>query len=136
MKRALFLAAAWACFALGLAGVAVPVLPTTPLFLAATFFFARSSPRLHAWIVSTRLYRLYVAPFKDAGGMPLSVKFRAIALTCAVMCVSACVVRKPIVWAVLACCAVLAAYIILARVPSVDAERVRAARAEGADRPS
>ena len=62
MKRILLLAAAWACCALGVAGIAIPVLPTTPLLLAATFLFARSSPRLHAWIVSSRLYCLYVAP--------------------------------------------------------------------------
>lgn len=131
MKRVLCLAAAWACFALGLVGVAVPVLPTTPLFLAATFLFARSSPRLHAWIVSTKPYRLYVAPFKDTGGMPLAVKVRALAVTYGVMGVSAFLVQKPLVWAVLALCAVLVAYVILVRVPSVDSERVRAARAEG-----
>lgn len=37
--------------ALGLAGVVVPLLPATPFFLLAAFGFARSSPRLHDWLV-------------------------------------------------------------------------------------
>ena len=128
MKRILLLAAAWACCALGVAGIAIPVLPTTPLLLAATFLFARSSPRLHAWIVSSRLYCLYVAPFKAAGGMPLAAKAKALLVTYAVMGISAYLVQKPVVWAILACCAVLMAYIILVRVPSVKSERVAALR--------
>jgi uncharacterized protein len=37
--------------ALGLAGVVLPLLPATPFFLLAAFGFARSSPRLHDWLV-------------------------------------------------------------------------------------
>ncbi len=133
MKRALLLALAWACLILGLAGVAIPVLPTTPLLLAATFCFAKSSPRMHAWIVGSRLYRLYVKPFKDAGGMPVRAKVRALALTYVVMGISAYLVQKPVVWAILACCAVLMAYIILVRIPTVDGARAKSARVESAE---
>ncbi len=40
------------CVGLALIGVFLPLLPTVPFLLLASFLFARSSPRLHNWILS------------------------------------------------------------------------------------
>lgn len=40
-----------ACLAIGVAGTVLPLIPTTPLLLLAAFCFARSSRRLHDWLV-------------------------------------------------------------------------------------
>ena len=128
--RTLMMGAAWACFAAGCVGVVVPVLPTTPLILLATFLFAKSSPRCHRWICSSKVYRAYVVPFRQAGGMPVAVKARVIVVSWAVMVLSALLVQKPLVWGILACCALIVLYAVGFRVPTIDAaavERVRVA---------
>lgn len=47
--------------ALGLVGVVLPLLSATPFLLLAAFCFARSSPRLHCWIVE---HPRYGPPFR------------------------------------------------------------------------
>jgi len=37
--------------AIGAIGVILPLLPTTPFLLAAAYCFARSSPKLHDWLL-------------------------------------------------------------------------------------
>lgn len=39
-------------FAIGVVGIFLPLLPTVPLMLLAAFFFARSSERLHSWLIN------------------------------------------------------------------------------------
>lgn len=118
IKRLLLLACAWIACGLGFVGVFVPVLPTTPLLLLATFLFAKSSPRCQAWIEQTRVYHAYVEPFKNGDGLPLSTKLRALGISYAVMGLSAALVRKPTVWVILSACAVFLAWFILVRLPT------------------
>lgn len=50
--RVLWLAVGFLATGCGIAGVVLPLVPTTPFLLLAAFAFARSSPRLHDWLVN------------------------------------------------------------------------------------
>ncbi|MBQ9069563.1 MAG: YbaN family protein [Eggerthellaceae bacterium] len=61
-------------FGLGALGAFLPVLPTTPFLLLASFFFLRSSQRLNDWFRSTGLFKRYLANYMDNRRMTLRGK--------------------------------------------------------------
>ena len=127
VKRIFFLVIAWISLALGCIGVFVPLLPTTPLVILATFLFAKSSPRLHAWICKTRVYGAYVKPFKERGGITLARKLQILGLSYAVMGVSAFFMRNVIAWAVLGVVALFLAWLVAVRIPTISNEEAATA---------
>jgi hypothetical protein len=68
----------WICVALALAGIILPGLPATPFLLLASFAFARSSQRMHNWLVSNRLFGPILADFLDRKGIKLRYKIISI----------------------------------------------------------
>ena len=57
------------CLGLGVIGIFVPLLPTTIFILIAAFAFARSSDRLHAWIMSHRLFGPVIQDWQNHGAV-------------------------------------------------------------------
>ena len=49
MMKYIYLTLAFLCLICGSVGIVIPGLPTTPLLLAASFFFAKGSDRFHRW---------------------------------------------------------------------------------------
>lgn len=60
--------------AIGAIGVVLPLLPTTPFLLIAAGCFARSSPRLEAWLLSHRRFGPLLAAWRERGAIPRSGK--------------------------------------------------------------
>ncbi len=74
IQRSLFLACGLACVAAAAAGLFLPLLPTTPFLLLAGACFARSSKRLHSWLLSHRLFGPILADWQAHGAIRLRVK--------------------------------------------------------------
>ena len=74
---------------LGIAGSFLPGLPTVPLLLLASFFFARGSERFHGWFTQTRIYKNYLEDFEKNRSMTLKAKI-------GLLCLSSTMIAFPI----------------------------------------
>jgi uncharacterized membrane protein YbaN (DUF454 family) len=66
------------CLGLGLGalGAVLPLLPAFPFLMLAAFCFAKSSEKLHNWLISTRLYKKNLESFVQGKGMTVKTKVR------------------------------------------------------------
>ena len=60
---------------IGAVGVVLPVLPTTPFLLLASFCLAKGSARFHRWFTGTNLYKKHLESFVENRTMTLKTKF-------------------------------------------------------------
>ena len=79
VPRALYAAAGILSLGLAVAGVFLPVLPTTPFLLLAAAAFARGSPRLEAWMLGHRVFGRMIRDYRERRGIRLGVKIFALA---------------------------------------------------------
>lgn len=73
-KNVIFITLGFIFVGLGLIGVIIPVMPTTPFLLAASYFFAKGSDRFSNWFKSTKLYKNYLEDFIETRAMTFKAK--------------------------------------------------------------
>ncbi len=83
-KRRCFIAAGFVSIAMGILGIVLPVLPTTPFMLLGAYCFARGSQKWHDWLINHRIFGEYILAFRDRRGLTRKQKYR-IALSVSVM---------------------------------------------------
>ncbi len=67
-------------FGLGIAGMFLPILPTTPFILLAAALFARSSDKFYRKLMEHRVFGSLVRSFHEEKAIPLHVKIYAVSL--------------------------------------------------------
>lgn len=77
MKRTIYIVIGMVCVGLGVQGVIMPGLPTTPFLLLASWLFYRSSPRLQQWLLDSWLGK-YIRSYHRRGGMTITQKAGAV----------------------------------------------------------
>jgi len=74
ISRALWFTLGLVFMTLGLIGIPVPGLPTTPFMILAAACFARSSQRFYDWIINNNLFGHHVRNYREGNGIPESSK--------------------------------------------------------------
>ena len=78
--RVFFILVGTIFLALGVVGILLPILPTTPFLLLAAACYYKGSKRMHQWILNNRWFGEYIKNYREGRGISLKAKFSAIAL--------------------------------------------------------
>jgi uncharacterized membrane protein YbaN (DUF454 family) len=78
LGRKLLIAAGSFFVVIGLIGIFLPVLPTTPFLLLAAWCYARSSERYYKWLITNKWFGEYIRNYQEGKGIPLKIKVFAI----------------------------------------------------------
>lgn len=63
---------------LGILGMFLPVLPTTPFLLLAAACFAKSSKKFYYWLLNNKWFGSYLKNYREGKGIPLKIKIMAL----------------------------------------------------------
>ena len=77
LKKCLYITVGLIAFSLGAIGVVLPILPTTPFLLLASFCFAKGSDRFNNWFTNTKIYKNHLENFIQERAMTLKQIGRA-----------------------------------------------------------
>ncbi|GAA5104722.1 YbaN family protein [Bartonella jaculi] len=104
----------WTMVVLGIIGIVLPIMPTVPFLLVASWCFARSSPRFHNWLHNHRIFGPPIKQWEEKRVIPLFLKVFAVA-SMAGGFLSFLVIAHPALWFALLVMAVvllIAIYIV------------------------
>jgi uncharacterized membrane protein YbaN (DUF454 family) len=80
LLRTSLVVAGTAFLALGIVGIILPVLPTTPFLLLSAACYARGSKRFYTWLLNNRIFGKYIRNYREGKGIQLRVKVVALAV--------------------------------------------------------
>lgn len=92
--KMIYIVLAFIFLGLGVIGIVIPILPTTPFLLLASYFFARGSERFHKWFISTKLYKNHLEEFISTRAMTLKKKLCILLPVSTMLIITAVLVNK------------------------------------------
>jgi uncharacterized protein len=95
--RAVYIAAGSLCVLLGVIGLFLPLLPTTPFLLLAAACYARGSRRFYDWLLANRTFGPLIHEWRKHRSIPYRTKISAIALMSFTLGISI-VFFVPVMW--------------------------------------
>ena len=88
LQKNLLIFLGWFFVLLGVIGVVLPILPTTPFMIVALTLFANSSPRFHQMLLDNRWFGSALKQWEDCKTVSRRSKYRALLLVVASFSIS------------------------------------------------
>ena len=82
---------------IGVLGIFIPILPTTPFLILAAACYMRSSERFYRWLLNNRFFGAYISNYIEGRGMPLRIKIITILLLWITIGISVCIGTQNLV---------------------------------------
>ncbi len=118
MRKIIFLALGWLSVVIGVIGIVLPILPTTPFLLLAAYLFAGQSERCEAWLKSSKMYKRYALPYKEQRGLTWRKKIEILIFVYSLLFISGLLISHLHVRLVLLTVAIVK-LIVLTRIPTI-----------------
>lgn len=115
MSNWLYLILGWIAVALGLVGVLLPVLPTTPFIILAAFLFGKGSPKARKWLIEHKIFGPIIQDWEQRGAIAPKIKVFSCSMMLTIILFSLWLGLKPWVLTVQIICISAAAIFVLTR---------------------
>jgi uncharacterized membrane protein YbaN (DUF454 family) len=79
-KKYIFIILGSLFLTLGIIGIFLPVLPTTPFLLLTSFFYLKSSKKLHNWLINHKVFGEYIYNYITYKGVKKKDKIKSLIL--------------------------------------------------------
>ena len=74
LSRIIWFMIGFTVMCIGLVGIVVPGLPTTPLMILAAACFAKSSQKFYDWVINNKMFGHHVKNYREGKGIPSKSK--------------------------------------------------------------
>lgn len=122
LSKKIYIAAGFLALGLGWLGVILPVFPTTPFLLLASFCFAKGSDKFDKWFKGTNIYKKYLESYVKTRSITLKQKWTILLFAYFMMLFPLIFVDKWIVKIIIIAVMILKFYYLVFKVKTADKE--------------
>jgi len=116
MKNGLYLVVGTITLVVGIIGVFIPVLPTTPFLLLSSFCYLRSSSRMYHWLMGHKVLGPYISSYMIYKGITRKNKVVSLVFLWTTLTISMVFIGKDIVtWVLLVVGTLVSIHILMLR---------------------
>ncbi|WP_461612635.1 YbaN family protein [Clostridium sp. Marseille-QA1073] len=110
VKKYVLIGLGFLSLGLGIVGIVLPILPTTPFLLLSSYCFAKGSNKFHTWFISTKIYKNHLEDFVKTRAMTLKNKLSILCTAFTMLIIAFALNNNPYVRSLIIVLCIIMAY--------------------------